>query len=354
MSQRTDHPAKRGHTSSLWITWEAHRRTREIAADLDIPLFEYNHPGSGWTRYPVLLFTTLRTLLAQRPDTLIVQCPSIILGVWVCLFRRLLRYRLVVDCHNAAVLPSRYPFGFHPALVRFIHRTADVCWVTNTRLADVIVKNGGHALVLPDRVPSLGFAIPTDAPRGSRVTQEESGAGNGKTKPSVVFICSYASDEPYAEVIEAARSLGAAIQWQITGNTKRADPRLIRNLPSQARLTGYLSESDYVALLARADVLVDLTLRDDCLLCGAYEAVALGKPLVTSDTQALRDYFRRGAVYTKPDAASIATAVSDALARRAALAAEMDAFRPALVQEWRLQRDRVMNDLSRGRQRHGI
>jgi len=153
-------------------------------------------------------------------------------------------------------------------------------------------------------------------------------------------------------VIEAARTLGAAIEWRITGNTKRADPHLVRNLPPQVRLTGYLSESDYVALLAHADVLVDLTLRDDCLLCGAYEAVALGKPLVTSDTQALRDYFRRGAVYTKPDAMSIANAVSDALARRVSLTSEMDAFRPVLIQEWRLQRDRVMDDLSRGCPRH--
>jgi len=338
MSQQTGHTVRSGHPSSLWITWEAHRRTQEMAVALGIPLVEYDRPNLGWARYPFLLFATLRTLLAHRPDTLIVQCPSIILGVWVGLLRPVLRYRLVADCHNGAVLPWCYQFGLYRALVRFIHRTADVCWVTNARLVEVVLKNGGRSLVLPDRVPSLHSPVPTNVAPGARVTE---------TQPSIVFICSYASDEPYAAVIEAARTLGAGVEWEITGNMKRADPHLVRNLPPQVRLTGYLSEPDYVALLAHADVLVDLTLMDDCLLCGAYEAVALGKPLVTSDTQALRDYFRQGAVYTKPDAASIAAAVLDALTRRAALASEMEAFRPVLMQEWRLQRDLVMDDLNR-------
>ena len=331
----------------LWITWEAHRRTRELAADLGIPLVEYDHPGPGWTRYPFALFATLRTLLVRRPDTLIVQCPSILLGVWVCLLRGLLRYRLVADCHNEAVSPSCYRFGLYRALIRFIHHTANVCWVTNARLAEVVLKNGGRALVLPDRVPNL------ERPNVSRATKEELETGNGATKPYVVFICSYAPDEPYTAVIEAARALGDTIEWQITGDTKRADPRMVRNLPPQVRLTGYLSEQDYLARLAYAEVLVDLTVRTDCLLCGAYEAVALGKPLVTSDTQALHDYFRCGTVYTKPDAVSIANAVSDALARRVSLASEMNAFRPVLIQEWRLQRDRVMEDLSLGQRGQG-
>ena len=41
-----------------------------------------------------------------------------------------------------------------------------------------------------------------------------------------------------------------------------------------------------------------LTTREDCLNCGAYEAVSALKPGLLSDKKALRQYFDKGFVYT--------------------------------------------------------
>jgi hypothetical protein len=83
-------------------------------------------------------------------------------------------------------------------------------------------------------------------------------------------------------------------------------------------------------------------------VCGAYEAVALGKPLVTSDTVALRNYFRMGTVYTKHDPQSLAAAVTYALAHRERLAAEMEMLRLELARDWKRRRDALRRALQLG------
>jgi len=44
-------------------------------------------------------------------------------------------------------------------------------------------------------------------------------------------------------------------------------------------------------MLAELQVVVDVTMQENCWLCGASEALAFNKPLVTSKTMALPNYF---------------------------------------------------------------
>jgi glycosyltransferase involved in cell wall biosynthesis len=163
-------------------------------------------------------------------------------------------------------------------LLRLIHRRADLTIVTNEPLRQIVEGHGGRAFVLPDRIPALNHAALEPAVE--------------KREGQVVFICSFAEDEPYEEVIKAGAILEEGMLLHITGSPHRLREGVLRNLPANVRLTGFLPENDYLDLLRRADVLMDLTTREDCLVCGAYEAVALGKPLVLSDTRALRNHFR--------------------------------------------------------------
>jgi hypothetical protein len=73
---------------------------------------------------------------------------------------------------------------------------------------------------------------------------------------------------------------------------------------------------------------------ENCLVCGAYEAVALQKPLVTSDTSALRSYFSAGTVFTRHEPQAIARAVREALAARTTLTLEMKELQPQLRARW--------------------
>ena len=311
---------------ALWLTWEVHRRTRELCHALSIDLCELTSRSPRIVRYVTLLLRTAWCLVRRRPSLVVIQCPSVILALWVVLLRPWLRFRLVADLHNEAVVPFNLSGTIYLKAIALIHRTADLCIVTNSHLVPVVERAGGTAFVLPDKLPDLRTRA----------------VGTAGATRNIVFVCTYAPDEPYREVIEAARTLDPSVTLFVTGNYKKV-PAL--HPPDNVYLTGYVSERDYVAILNMADVIVDLTSMDDCLVCGAYEAVALGKPLITSDTRMLREYFHRGTVYTRHDSQSLAAAMTYALEHADHLASEIRALRVELAREWTHQRDALRQQL---------
>ena len=66
-------------------------------------------------------------------------------------------------------------------------------------------------------------------------------------------------------------------------------------------LTGFISDSDYHDLIESCDAMIVLTRRDDCLTCGAYEALSSCKTGVLSDTEVLRKTFGDAFLYSKAD-----------------------------------------------------
>ncbi len=310
-------PERHGvHRRALWVAWERHRRSREICGALGVPLAELAGEGGAW-RYPRLLFRTFAMIRRERPDVLFVQCPSIVLGVWAGLLKRVYRFTLVADLHNEAVQPFVCRARWYLGLVMAIRRLADLSLVSNEALERTVNATGGRAFVLPDPVPV------TD---GARV------AGARGEGAIVLFVCSFAPDEPYVAVIEAARRLPPDVRVLITGDRRRAV--LPRVVPANVRFTGFLPQAEYDALLVRAAVIVDLTEMQDCLVCGAYEAVAARTPLVTSDTAVLRRHFAKGTVFTRHDPASIAAAISRALDEDAALRDGMRLLHRDLTEQW--------------------
>jgi len=317
-----------------WITWEHHRRTSELSRDLDAELFEITSVLPRLARYAVLLARTTACLIRRTPDVLVVQCPSIVLGLLAAALKPVFGYTLVADLHNEAVTPYIVSSRLYERLLRVVHRAADLCIVSNPHLAPVVEASGGTAFALPDKLPDL-----------------RSAAAPACDSSRVVFVCTYSRDEPYLEVIAAARTLDPSIAVFITGRYRGRQPPQV---PVNVTLTGFLPEQAYIDLLSSADVIVDLTAIDNCLVCGAYEAVALGRPLVTSDTAALREYFRRGTVYARHDRGSLAAAITYALAHRRRLAAEMQTLKPELAEEWTRQRDALRRTLRRLRGRRGM
>jgi glycosyltransferase involved in cell wall biosynthesis len=300
------------------IAWERHRRSQSLAGELGIPLHSFLSEQSRPFRYPVLLARTLGLLVRERPGVLLVQNPSLLLALVTLMARPLAHYRLVVDAHNAAIRPRGIlkRFGF---FYRCVQRHADLTIVTNDSLAKVVEENGGRTMVLPDAIPRLG-----------QVNAKVSGHGR-----KVTFVCTFGPDEPWREAIAAADLLPNDIIIQVTGNARGRATNGSPQLGAKVRLTGFLPDEEYIRLLAESDVVMDLTLNEDCLVCGAYEAVALGVPLVLSDTAALRTHFHRGAVYARNDPEGIAAAIQGALLRNDELRAEIATLRDELEVGWR-------------------
>lgn len=85
-------------------------------------------------------------------------------------------------------------------------------------------------------------------------------------------------------------------------------------------------------------------------MCGAYEALALGRPLVVSDSAALRELLREGALFARNEAEAVATAVAEATADEAKWAARCAARREAYQQEWRAAAEKLLSQIG-GRSR---
>ena len=71
-------------------------------------------------------------------------------------------------------------------------------------------------------------------------------------KLQVLFICTYASDEPYAAVVQAARAFVNHAQIYITGRLKPQDETLRQAAPPNVTFTGFVPEDRFIGLLHAA------------------------------------------------------------------------------------------------------
>jgi glycosyltransferase involved in cell wall biosynthesis len=158
-------------------------------------------------------------------------------------------------------------------------------------------------------------------------------AGSVGPAATVLFVCTWASDEPYLEVFKAAEAL-PDVTIHVTGRSKGRESAFGRKLPPNVILTGFVPRAEYERLLTSAHAVVDLTTREDCLVCGAYESVAAGAPFVLSNTKALREYFRVGGVHVENEAAAIADGIRAILNDYGTYRAAVGQLRRILETEW--------------------
>ena len=288
------------------------QRSRSLARGLGYELALMGRGGfrRPWTAplaYPLLAARTILAIARNRPRALVVVAPPFVAPLVVLPLARLLGARLAVDIHSGALLDRRWRWSV-PVLA-WTCRRSEVAIVTLPSLAARLAERGLDVEVIPDPLPDLGGAS------GESVPDRHDGSAGG-AEPRVVAVCSWAADEPIDALLEAAR--GRPWRLAITGRPNRE----VEPGPN-VELTGFVADEDYAALLVRADAVVVLTTREDTLLSGAWEAIALGRPLVLSDTAALRGTFEVGPAYVRPDPASIAAGIDAVLADRDAVEAAM-------------------------------
>jgi glycosyltransferase involved in cell wall biosynthesis len=295
-------------SGALWITWESQPRNRSMARALGVPLHELYFTGPRTRRQLKSLWVTLRLLVRERPAVVFASNPSLVLTYAMLLCRLFLRFRFVSDAHYGGIVAVAGGARLQRAL-DFANRHADFVIVTTAGHADRVRSLGGRPLICPDPLPELAG----DAARPPGM--------NGARK-SVLFVCSYEIDEPYTAVFEAARSLTdrgftvfASGAYRRVGLTQQAVPHV--------KLLGFVDRALYETFLRHVDVVLDLTTWDDCLVCGAYEAMAAGRPCVLSQTAALTGLFTHGTVFSSHEPDAIARAVVAAYERREALTSQI-------------------------------
>ncbi|MCW8934264.1 MAG: glycosyltransferase [Gammaproteobacteria bacterium] len=280
--------------NAVWVTWEDQRRNKSLSKELGVELHQLNLNAHRLVRYPLLFIKTISIFLKRRPEIIFSQNPSIILSLISVIYGQITGKKVIVDAHNAGVYPFEGSKPWATKMAHFLFRKAFLTIVTNNSLKLYVEECGGQAFILPDPFPIITSSR-------SKVSLQ------GKT--NYLLICTWAIDEPYEEVIKAFSQLPSDMHLYITGNSRGKESNLSVQMPDNITLTGFISNDEFDSLLTSCDVVIDLTTREDCLVCGAYEAIAAGKPLILSETKALREYFTNSAIYTKNYSEDIAEAI---------------------------------------------
>jgi glycosyltransferase involved in cell wall biosynthesis len=272
-------------------------------------------------RYLISAIRTIAYLIRRRPRAVIVQSPPVPAAVLVMAWAKLARAPVVLDTHPAsfALDGNALDRTMLPLLASLASR-ADGCIVTTPELGDQITRWKGRPLVVHEAPMEWAGRI---APR------------DGSTQRSVLFVCTFAPDEPLMEVLDAARQLPSTT-FRITGDHRRLPARARRAAPANVDWVGYLTGEDYVSALADADVVIALTQRRESVQRSAHEAVDADRPLVLSDWPHMKALFPY-AIRVDNSADGIRDGIEEAFRRRRELRSVARRARELQHGRWREQ-----------------
>lgn len=318
--------AKRQTETSMrmWFTWENQVRNIGLAKafDCSLELVDHNsHPRL--IRNILSIFSTLSTLFKHKPSHVFAQSPSLILAALMSLVKVVRRKNmtLVLDLHNSSVEALRHENYFKRYLAHFSCAKADYLIVTNRGLLGDLEEFSEKAIILPDRLPHIPLSQTTVSPNQQLL---------------ITVVASYAEDEPIEEILIALDSCDFPLRAHVTGSRSKAQS-FIKYESEVIHFTGYLAIEDYHHLLSKSDLIIDLTHRENCLVCGAYESLSINTPSLLSDTQVNREVFPRGSLFTKNDAESIAQALQEFNTKASSIKNEAREYRPQFEEVWNRQ-----------------
>src|SRR6266571_194707 len=283
----------------IFITWYPYcRRSDALAEQLGarsylVHYLRFKTPVLAPVKYVLQTLRTFWILLQERPHLVLVANPPVIAPLVIWLGSLAFRYRIVIDSHSGAFQHARWSWSL--PLQRFLARRSLAVIVTDEHLAAEVRSWGGKVSMVQDLALELNPSGPAIRQGGFHV----------------VHVCTYSVDEPVEAVVEAARRL-PDIQFSFTGDSSYAPRGLRKSLPPNVRLTGFMPDADYLALLRGADAILVLTTEDHTMQRGGYEAVALEKPLITSDWPLLRQVFSRGTLHVDNKVEGIVWAIEKA------------------------------------------
>jgi glycosyltransferase involved in cell wall biosynthesis len=295
----------------LWISWagDGSIRSRVLARELhaqfrNVALF-YGKKHFAALRYLSASIGTLVWFLIIRPRVVVVQCPSIALALLASMAKAVFRYKLVVDLHS---LPIGKPEEISNKILFFALSRSDVILVTNEPYRDLLLKTSGiltKTLLLPDKIPDFEY------PHRPVVMQG---------RYNILYTGGFSEFDPGYEIVGSLKFLSKEYWLYITGKNDLKQGQV----PENCTLLGFVSDETYQNYLRTVDVVVVLTNNQFSLVCGAYESIAAGKPLVLSDTAVLRSYFGGGGViFSANNSKAIAVAIETAAREKDQLVEEM-------------------------------
>lgn len=286
-------------------------------------------------RYVIAAVRTMTYLVRRRPQAVIVTNPPVFAALVALPYTLITGVPLLLDSH-----PTSFGAKEHVTSQRLlpIHR-----WLARRAVSTLVTTD--------DWVRTVeGWGARSDivheAPIAWTASSDGSAAGG---RPTILFVGTFAGDEPVSEVLAAAASLPHA-DFVVTGDLRRCPEDRRAKAPGNVRFPGFVPPEEYRQLVEAADVILTLTTEPTSIMRAAYEAIYAGKPLVTTDWPALREVFPY-AVHVANTATEISAGLHDALACLDELHAVADEARSVQLGRWKQQLD-VLSDLIDGAREH--
>ena len=275
-------------------------------------------------RYLLSSLQTVAYLVHRRPAVVVVTSPPVPGALVTYLTARLLGARVALDSHPGSfgAQGDRHS-GRLQWLQRWLTRRAEASLVAAPSWAEQVEAWGGRAIVVHE-APGHWAAVPHQRHR----------------RLQVLYVGRFAGDEPWGEVLEAARML-PDLDLLITGQLEECPEQDRAAAPANVTFVGFLGPEDYRRAVVEADAVLTLTTEPGSVMRAAYEAVYAGRPLIVSDWPLARQLFP-SAVHVTNHAAELAEGLSDLQRRYPELAAGADEARRRQLARWEEQRRQLL------------
>lgn len=328
-------------SDGVFLTWNDSRRSTSICARLGLERVVIVPERHGFSRHVLGALATIVFLVRKRPQLVWFQF-SLVLGVILSVYasmRRAGRVQLVADLHTKAMRRSG-PAGVR-RIVRLLKRIA------LQRCLAVLVTNSDNARYTERVLGARPLVLPDPLPQPPRTLRRST---SSDSHSDIVFICSFAADEPIWLMVEAANQFRGEARIVFTGNASGVRPSVRREIERVGRFTGFLPDADYWQLLRSARCIVVLSDEPACLPCGAYESIAVGRRPIVADDAHAREVFGDLAVYTQLAPVGLTGAIRETLISR--FQPEESRFVATYEQQWsnhwQIVQKRLGNDARAG------
>jgi glycosyltransferase involved in cell wall biosynthesis len=320
----------------VFIVWAPYSpRSKNLSERLDAHLYlisyKFKRKIYSIIKYPLLFVKTLYILKREKPEIILCQSPPIFCALAAMV------YQYLTGKKNSAVLIDAHtqsfdkPWSYFKALNRLALRRASMVIVTNVELQSKVLLNYGiNSIVLEDRIPDFDMS-PSAGYQKTNTKEKDDDDNNLFFK--VVVISSFAADEPLENVLDSAEDL-TDVKFFITGDKSKADKQFLKRKLNNVVFTGFLEHDVYISLLQNVDTIMVLTKRDRTMLAGAYETLALEKPLITSNWVPLKQYFNKGAIHVDNSSDEIKQAIKTVQRKKEELAKDMHQLKIEKINEW--------------------
>lgn len=276
-------------------------------------------------RYSYCAIATVAHLAIKRPKVIVMTIPPTVAGLLIALHTIPTRTHLILDSHPTAFGAKENKLSqILLPLHKWLAKKALCTFVTTDHWVKVVEQWGGKAIVVHE------------APSTERVIGPKEST-NDIFK--VLFVGNFASDEPIDQLITAARLL-PEVDFSIAGDIKRMPQHLADQKPSNVSFIGYLRGSDYQRALAESDVVIALTTESTSVMRAAYEAIYALRPLISSDTEAMKELFPE-AIFVENKSEHIAAGIRKAREKHQRLLMQTKAAFDLQTERWNEQLSRI-------------